>query len=188
MANFGRPRTAVLNFIIQDLICAFGLADQVPPVKIELKKKYNLANCATSIIVALCSDVGPEADIKGVSPDLVAVRKTVLEAISKALKDATTSSENVDLRYGRLRALSDLCHRLLSSRPSVIPKGHEDGTLHIAKIMLEKNFAVVLTNALAEIDLNYPDVKLVVTDILKPLEHLYVLEFPLFWKTTRKAI
>lgn len=38
--------------------------------------------------------------------------------------------------------------------------------------MLEKNFAVVLTNALAEIDLNYPDVKLVVTDILKPLEHL----------------
>ncbi|CDZ98238.1 E3 ubiquitin-protein ligase/Putative upstream regulatory element binding protein [Phaffia rhodozyma] len=171
-ANVEQPRLALLNFLIHDLVCFSGLADQVPPVKASLKKSFNLSNCAMSVIVALCSDVGPEVDIKGVHPHLTNVRKVMLETISKAIKEATSSTDNVDMRYGRLRLLSELCNRLLTSRPNIIPKGQEDGTLHIAKIMLEKNFAVVLTNALAEIDLNYPDVKLVVTDILKPLEHL----------------
>lgn len=172
LLSFGKPRTAMLSFIINELLCSTSLAEQAPPIKPETKRAINIANCAMSILVALCSDVSAGTDLKDVSPDLVAVRKVVLDAISKAIKDATTSSDHIDLRYGRLHSLADLCHRLLTARASVQSKGHDDGTLHIAKVMLEKNFAVLLTNALAEIDLNYPDVKLVVTDILKPLEHL----------------
>lgn len=171
-----RPRTAILNFMLQELVCCTGLADQVTPIKPALKKAMDLSNCAMTVLVALCSDVGPANDLKDTQVDLVAVRKVVLDALAKAIKDATLSSEHVDVRYGRLHSLSDLCHRLLTARPSVQVKGQDDGTLHIAKVMLEKNFAVALTNALAEIDLNYPDVKLVVLDILKPLEHLYVFE------------
>lgn len=168
----------MLNFIIQDLLCCTSLAEQAPPVQPETKKAMGIANCAMSVLVALCSDVSSGIDLKDVNPDLISVRKVVLDAISKAIRDTISSADHIDVRYGRLRSLSDLCYRLLTARASVQPKGHDDGTLHIAKIMLEKNFAVVLTNALAEIDLNYPDVKLVVTDILKPLEHLCVPPFP----------
>jgi E3 ubiquitin-protein ligase HUWE1 len=170
-----RPRTAILNFMLLELVCCTGLADQVPPTKPSLKKAMDLANCAMTVLVALCSDVGLGTDLKDTPVDLVAVRKVVLDALSKAIKDATSSAEHVDVRYGRLHSLSDLCYRLLTARPNIQPKGQEDGSLHIAKVMLEKNFAVALTNALAEVDLNYPDVKLVVLDILKPLEHLFVL-------------
>lgn len=170
----GKPRTAMLQFIIHDLLCCTTLAEQAPPVKAETKKAMSLANCAMSVLVALCSDVSSGIELKDVSQDLISVRKVVLDAISKAIRDTISSADHIDVRYGRLHSLSDLCYRLLTARASVAPKGHDDGTLHIAKIMLEKNFAVTLTNALAEIDLNYPDVKLVVTDILKPLEHLYV--------------
>ena len=42
------------------------------------------------------------------------------------------------------------------------------------KVMLEKNFVATLTNALAEVDPNFPDIRGVVTGILRPLEYLYV--------------
>ncbi|KAI8461590.1 hypothetical protein BY996DRAFT_4377127 [Phakopsora pachyrhizi] len=44
--------------------------------------------------------------------------------------------------------------------------------MQIAKIMLEKNFAVMLTNALADVDLNFPSVQQLLNSILWPLEHL----------------
>lgn len=173
--NSSKPRTATLSFLIQDLVCCTSLAEQAASSRPESKKLLNLANCAMTVIVALCSDVSTSSDIKDINPDLVTVRKVVLDAISKAIRDVSTSTDHIDIRYGRLHSLSELCYRLLTARPSVQTKGHDDGSLHVAKVMLEKNFAVVLTNALADIDLNYPDVKLVVTDILKPLEHLLVL-------------
>ncbi|KAI8445182.1 hypothetical protein BY996DRAFT_2195540 [Phakopsora pachyrhizi] len=44
--------------------------------------------------------------------------------------------------------------------------------MQIAKIMLKKNFAVMLTNALADVDLNFPSVQQLLNSILWPLEHL----------------
>jgi E3 ubiquitin-protein ligase HUWE1 len=43
--------------------------------------------------------------------------------------------------------------------------------------MLEKNFVATLTNALSEVDLNYPNVRGVVAAILRPLELLCVILF-----------
>jgi E3 ubiquitin-protein ligase HUWE1 len=126
-----------------------------------------------SVIVALCVDSSSGSEAKEVSSDLVSVRKFVLEAVSRAIKDLSLS-ETLDSRYGRLLfALSDLCYRLLTVRFNAAARKPQDETpTHIAKVMLEKNFVSTLTNALAEVDLNYPNVRGLVAAILRPLEHL----------------
>ncbi|KAL6310318.1 hypothetical protein BKA93DRAFT_924556 [Sparassis latifolia] len=164
-----RHRTAAIHFLLSDLM-SFGTINPQPPA--EARKQILLCNWAMSVIVALCVDTSSTPDSKDVASDLVSVRKFVLEAISRSLKDLPTS-ENTESRYSRLLALADLCYRLLTVRFNAGPrKVNEESPTHLAKIMLEKNFVATLTNALAEVDLNYPNIRGVVTSILRPLEYL----------------
>ena len=167
-----KHRTAALNFLLVDLVSYGTVSTQADS---ELREQHLLCNWAMSIIVALCVDSSRSSETKGVSQDLVSVRKFVLEALSRTIKDLTPS-ENLNFRYGRIFALSDLCYRLLTVRFNTAARKPQDETpTHIAKVMLEKNFVSTLTNALAEVDLNYPNVRNLVAAILRPLEHLYVL-------------
>jgi E3 ubiquitin-protein ligase HUWE1 len=164
-----KGRLAALNFVLSDLV-SFRTID--PDPSNDARNNVPLCNWAMSLIVALCVDTSSSQPIKDVSPELIAVRKTVLEAVSRAIKDPS-QSESLDARYGRLLALADLCYRLLTVRFNPgLRKPHEETPTHIAKIMLEKNFVSTLTNALAEVDLNYPNVRVVVAAMLKPLELL----------------
>ena len=164
-----KGRLTALNFVLSDLV-SFRTIDLDPSN--DARNKVPLCNWAMSLIVALCVDTSSSQPIKDVSPELIAVRKTVLEAVSRAIKDPS-QSESLDARYGRLLALADLCYRLLTVRFNPgLRKPHEETPTHIAKIMLEKNFVSTLTNALAEVDLNYPNVRVVVAAMLKPLELL----------------
>lgn len=164
-----KHRTTVLQFLLSDLVSFGGINAQTD---IGSQSRHLLCNWAMSIVVALCVDTSSGSEVKDVSPDLISVRKFVLEAVSRAIKDLP-ASETVDSRYGRLFALSDLCHRLLTVRfNTVARKPQEETPTHIAKVMLEKNFVATLTNALAEVDLNYPNVRSLVAAILRPLEHL----------------
>ena len=165
----GKGRLAALNFVLSDLV-SFRTIDPEPGN--DTRNNVPLCNWAMSLIVALCVDTSSSQPIKDVSPELITVRKTVLEAVSRAIKDPS-QSESLDARYGRLLALADLCYRLLTVRFNPgLRKPHEEAPTHIAKIMLEKNFVSTLTNALAEVDLNYPNVRVVVAAMLKPLELL----------------
>ena len=107
------------------------------------------------------------------SHDHLTVRRTVLDAISKAIKDSP-QGESIEARYGRLLDWADLCYRLLTVRfnAGVGGKGPEETPLYLAKLMLEKNFVATLTNVLSTIDLNYPNVRSLVSAVLRPLEHL----------------
>ncbi|KAI0268805.1 hypothetical protein BC834DRAFT_923157 [Gloeopeniophorella convolvens] len=164
-----KARPATLHFLLAELV-TFKTIDSDPSA--DARHHVPLCNWAMSLIVALCVDTSPSQIAKDVSPEIVAVRKTVLEAVSRAIKDPS-QSESVDARYGRLLALADLCYRLLTVRFNPgLRKPHEETPTHIAKIMLEKSFVSTLTNALAEVDLNYPNVRVVVAAILKPLELL----------------
>ncbi|KAI0081201.1 hypothetical protein K474DRAFT_1768664 [Panus rudis PR-1116 ss-1] len=164
-----KHRTAALQFLLSDLITFGTINPQVTP---EGKRQVMLCNWAMSVIVALCVDTFPTQDLKDIPSERVSIRKFVLEAVSRALKDIP-ASEGPDARYGRLLALVDLCYRLLSVRFNMGPRKVNDETpTHIAKIMLEKNFVATLTNALAEVDLNYPGIRTVVAGILRPLEYL----------------
>jgi E3 ubiquitin-protein ligase HUWE1 len=162
-------RLAALHFVLSDLV-TFQTIDPEPSN--DARHNVPLCNWAMSLVVALCVDTSSSQPVKDVSPELIAVRKTVLEAVSRSIKDPS-QTESLDARYGRLLALADLCYRLLTVRFNPgLRKPLEETPTHIAKIMLEKNFVSTLTNALAEVDLNYPNVRVVVAAILKPLELL----------------
>ena len=53
---------------------------------------------------------------------------------------------------------SCLCHRLVTVL-NTRKQQQDDVSTHLAKIMLEKNFVATLTNALSVVDLNYPNVR-----------------------------
>jgi E3 ubiquitin-protein ligase HUWE1 len=164
-----KHRTATLQFLLSELV-SYGTLNPQPDS--ASRNRHSLCNWAMSVIVALCVDSSSGSEVKDVTPDLISVRKFVLEAVSRAIKELSPS-ESLDSRYGRLFALSDLCHRLLIVRFNAVARKPQDETpTHIAKVMLEKNFVSTLTNALAEVDLNYPNVRSLVAAILRPLEHL----------------
>ena len=52
-------------------------------------------------------------------------------------------------------------------------KAGDEVPTHIAKVMLEKNFVATLTNVLSEVDLNYPNIRIVISFVLRPLQCLY---------------
>jgi E3 ubiquitin-protein ligase HUWE1 len=127
-----------------------------------------------NVVGALCVDTSSAQQMKDISVDLTNVRKFVLETISRTIKDLPPT-ESTEARYGRLLALADICHQLLTVRMNLGSRKQQDEVpTHMAKIMLEKNFVTILTTALSEIDLNYPNVRNLVAAMLRPLEHLYV--------------
>ncbi|GAA5939453.1 E3 ubiquitin-protein ligase TOM1 [Sporobolomyces koalae] len=169
-----KSRSSFLYFLLNDLIPSAGL---VPTSDFDSKRRTSLWGWASLVIVGLCYDstaasIGQSAD-KESAQEITVVRKAVLDAVAKAYRDAMASTEPTEVRYARLSALSDLCYRLLTARPFPhVDKAHSETSMQLAKLMLEKNFATILTNALAEVDLNFPNVNTLINAILRPLENL----------------
>lgn len=163
-------RTITLHFLLSDLV-TYATINPVSDSK--QRNRALLCSWAMNVIGALCVDTSSSQETKDVSADLTFVRKFVLETISRSIKELSSSSESIEARYGRLLALADLCHRLLTVRVNPTSrKNQDDVPTHLAKIMLEKNFVAILTTSLSEVDLNYPNVRNLVAAILRPLEYL----------------
>ncbi|KAJ9104930.1 hypothetical protein QFC19_003725 [Naganishia cerealis] len=174
-----RTRSPILNVLLNHYVTNIAFDIDVcrshnHSVTEAQRSRLNFSNWSSSAIVALCSDPAAQANtsLKDISPVVVNVRKTVMDVLARAIKDTTSSSEGLNARYGRLWALSELCYRLLTAKSTVQSKSYDDSSLHIAKIMLEKGFVPLLTNVLGEIDLNYPQVKNLITAIMQPLDYL----------------
>ena len=161
-----KHRITTLQFLLSGLI-TFGTISPQPDQK--ARSRISASQWAISVVVALCVDTTPHEEA---SAELVSVRRVVVEAINRAIKDLP-SSESLDARYGRLLALAELCYRLLTIRLSSSTRKPQDDTpTHIAKVMLEKHVVSTLTTALSEVDLNYPNVRGLISAILRPLEYL----------------
>lgn len=168
-----KPRSTILNHLLYDLIPMGSLLQQED---IAYKKKSTISNWAISAVVALASQTG-ESVKDSEEPELLFVRKFVLESILKSFKDATTSGESLDARYARILSLADLFYRMLAVRPNHGGGANsnilsEKSQEQIARIMFEKNFITALTNSLADIDLNFPSARRVIKYILRPLKVL----------------
>lgn len=168
-----------LGAILTDVVSCVSLSDvhnkAAGAANPASQRRLTMSSWAISLIVALCSNLSITPDIKEIPEDLVTVRKAVLDGISKALKDCASPSLDLGSRYGRLWALGELIYRLLTARPTIVPKmgqPADDSGLHLAKTMLEKNFVSTMTSAVSEVDLNYPDVRNVLLSLLKALEYL----------------
>lgn len=174
-----RTRSPILNVLLNHYVTNIAFDIDVcrthnHSVTEAQRSRLNFSNWSSSAIVALCSDPASQANasLKDISDVVVNVRKTVMDVLARAIKEAPTSAESLNARYGRLWALSELCYRLLTAKSTVQSKSYDDSSLHIAKIMLEKGFVPLLTNVLGEIDLNYPQVKILITAIMQPLDYL----------------
>ena len=172
-----KMRSPVLQILLNHYVCNIVFDADVTrssgdKVTDSQKARMNISNWAGAVIVALCSDASGPGALKNAPSSIVSIRKTVMDTVAKAIKEVGTATDPLNLRYGRLWALSELCYRLLTARSSVQPRHHDDSSLHIAKIMLEKGFVPLLTNAMAEVDLTYPQVKNLITAIVQPLEYL----------------
>ena len=159
--------------VVNDLICCVQLQKDLALTgssqrPVESARRLAISGWSISMVVALCSDVTPPSDLKDPPAGLSTIRRTVLDVIAKALKD--TAGPDASSRYGRLWALGELVYRLVSAKTSIAPPNQED--LHIAKTMLEKNYVGLLTTAIGEVDLNFPDVRNVLVSLLRALEHL----------------
>lgn len=174
-----KPRSGILNYLLNALL-PFGTVSHADDL--AFRKKYSTSNWAISVVVSLCSKTGEHGFVKTADspddePELLFVRKFVLEHALKAFKDANTSSEALDMKYSRLLTLADLFNRMLTSKPNSGNSSFSVDMLlasqkQLARIMYEKNFISILTGVIADIDLNFPNAKRAVKYILRPLKLL----------------
>ncbi|KAH3905564.1 HECT-type E3 ubiquitin transferase [Parastagonospora nodorum] len=177
-----KPRSGVLNYLLNTLVPVGTLNHEGD---LAFKKKLATSNCAIDVVVSLCHKTGeytvPKAEAQQ-SPyaeteqDLLFVRKFVLEHALKAFRDANAWDEPLDMKYSRLLGISDIFSRMISQRSNgeMLTQNAEltPNLKQMAKIMYEKNFITILTTAISDIDLNFPNAKRVVKYILKPMKWL----------------
>jgi E3 ubiquitin-protein ligase HUWE1 len=174
-----KPRSSVVNYLLFDLI-PIGTLDHAETT--PLKKKLVTSDWADSVLTALLSKTGehpPDKDREPYDsenePDLLFVRKFVLENILKAYKEASSSSEALDTKYARMLALADLMNHIMNGKENV---GISDTAVasvsqkQLRRLMFEKGYVAALTASIADIDLNFPGAKRAVKYILRPLKTL----------------
>ena len=176
-----KPRSGILNYLLNVLLPIGMLDSNESPSQ---RKRCTTSNWAISTIVSLCMRTGekgydrPRTPVEEEQePDLLFVRKFVLEHALKAYKDAHASNEPLDVKYARMLSLADLFSRLLAGRPIPNAAQHINEISattqkELAKIMFERNFISALTASIADIDLNFPGSKRAIKHILKPLKVL----------------
>jgi E3 ubiquitin-protein ligase HUWE1 len=175
-----KPRSSVVNYLLFDLIPT-GTLDHAETT--ALRKKLVTSSWADSVLTALLAKTGEHALDKDREPfdsgdeelDLLFVRKFVLENILKAYKEASSSTEPLDVKYARMLSLAELMNHIMMGKENV---AMTDTPLALAsqkqlrRIMFEKGFISALTASIADIDLNFPGAKRAVKYILRPLKTL----------------
>ncbi|KAK4678439.1 E3 ubiquitin-protein ligase tom1 [Podospora pseudoanserina] len=179
-----KPRSSVLNYLLNDLLSpgSASLAAETPVAK----KKSSTSAQAQSVLVALVARTGekPYDRHRGNweyddEPDLLFVRRFVLDTVLRAYKDASTPGESFDVRYPRMIALAELMSHMIgekdkdaNSRGASQDQGLTRSYAQIKRLMYEKGYLATLTASIADIDLTYPDVKRTIKHILRVLRSL----------------
>ena len=174
-----KPRSSVLNYLLHALVPTGTLSHSET---ISYKKKFTTSSWAISVIVALCSKTGERwagRDQQDTTdePELVFVRKFVLEHALKAYRDAMSSTEPLDTKYSRLLNLAEIFNRMLTGEAATTNKGFpleafNNSQKQLGRIMFEKNFISALTSSISDIDLNFPGARRAIKYILRPLKML----------------
>jgi len=180
-ATPSKPRAGMLNYLLNVLIPVGTLEHKDD---IAHRKKLQTSNWATTVIVALCART-PERGLKlprspssdqEENPDLMFVRKFVLEHALRSFKEANTLTEPLDQRYARLLAFGELFNRILTKTErngvTAPASAANSPSPQVGRLMYEKNYIGAFTSAIAELDLNFPNAKRAVKYILGPLRLL----------------
>ncbi|KAI0161513.1 hypothetical protein GGR57DRAFT_360740 [Xylariaceae sp. FL1272] len=180
-----KPRASVLNYLLTDLLYPSHLEGSSDTI--IHKKKYATAVQTQHLLVALVSKTGEKPTTRGMDkydyddePDLMFVRKFVLDTILKSYKDATASNDPFDSRYARMLALSDVMHLMMGEnkeKDSTFSARNPADSIspsqaQMRRLMYEKGYLAALTASIADIDLAFPPVKRTIKYILRVLRIL----------------
>lgn len=174
-----KPRTGILNYLLQDLLCMSSLTS--PLDSVAAKKKAATSEQARQVLVALVARTSERPIDRSRDRydydddlDLLFVRKWVLDMILRAYKDAATPNEPFDVRYAKLLSLAELMLSMIGDKdtpntrtPDVLGS---KSYLQLKRLMYEKGFLPALTASVADIDLTFPGVKRTIKYILRVLQ------------------
>ncbi|KAI0429770.1 hypothetical protein F5Y09DRAFT_342318 [Xylaria sp. FL1042] len=174
-----KPRSSVLNYLLTDLLYPSNMDGALDTI--IHKKKYATTMQTQNLLVALVSRTGERPVDRGRDkydyedePDLLFVRRFVLDTILKSYKDATTSNDPFDVRYAKMLGLAEVMHLMMgdkdkdstaSSRNNSDPVDRSQAQLR--RLMYEKGYLTALTASIADIDLAFPPVKKTIKYILR---------------------
>lgn len=176
-----KPRSGVLNYLLNDLLCTSSLSS--PQDSVAAKKKAATSEQARQVLVALVAKTNERPVDRNRDrfdydddSDLLFVRKWVLDMILRAYKDASLPSEPFDVRYAKLLSLAELMINMMGDKAdSQSPRFSDNSTanrshLQLKRLMYEKSFLPALTSSIADIDLTFPGVKRTIKYILRVLQ------------------
>lgn len=172
-----KPRSMMLNYLLNDLLPTGNVSSSATTTQdMDYEKKRGISVLVANVVQSLCKKT-PEFYEHEERPDLlVTVRKFVLEGIARSLKEVLATTGPAQLRYSRYTSLAELCRKLLTIAQSPYsPHSYPldgFGTAEMAKLMFEKGFIGLLTSVVADIELDFPEVRIVINDILAALKDL----------------
>jgi len=180
-----KPRSSVLNYLLNDLLC-LGPAG-IPMDSTIIKKKAATSTHAQAVLVALVART-PEKPVDrhrnsfeyDDDSDLLFVRRFVLETVLRAYKEATTPGEPIEVRYGKMMCAAELMSLMIGEKEKETQ--HRDARandpavirsqMQLKRLMYEKGYLAALTASIADIDLTFPNVKRTIKYILRVLRAL----------------
>ncbi|KFG82854.1 TOM1 protein [Metarhizium anisopliae] len=179
-----KPRTSILNYLIYDLLCQGNLNGTTDTI--VSKKKAATSSLTQKVLVALVSKTSEKAADRRADkfvyddePDLLFVRKFVLDTILKAYEKAPLTDEPLETRYSRMQCLAELMNHMIGERDrDQNPNSRGGDSLQsrsqaqLRRLMYEKGYVDKLTSSIAEISLSYPGVKRAIKYILRVLRVL----------------
>ncbi|ETS05689.1 hypothetical protein M419DRAFT_32988 [Trichoderma reesei RUT C-30] len=179
-----KPRSSILNYLIYDLLCQSSLSGTSD--NIAAKKKAATSAQTQKVLVALVSktnekvfDRKQEKYAYDDEPDLLFVRKFVLDTILKAYEKAPLTDEPLEVRYARMQCLAELMNNMIGEKDKEQTSGSRNvdsvqtrSQAQLRRLMYEKGYLDKLTSSIAEINLNFPGVKRAIKYILRVLRVL----------------
>ncbi|TPX10604.1 uncharacterized protein E0L32_008490 [Thyridium curvatum] len=178
-----KPRSSVLNYLLNDLLCVGTLPSSMDTT--AAKKKTATSDQARQVLVALVSKTNEKFGDQtkdryeyDEEPDLLFVRKFVLDTILRAYKEASTPIEAFDVRYAKMLSLGELMAHMIGEKDkdsATHRLPHNPSTrsqMQLRRLMYEKGYLAALTASIADIDLSYPGVKRTIKYILRVLRIL----------------
>ncbi|KAK4190222.1 putative E3 ubiquitin-protein ligase TOM1-like protein [Podospora australis] len=188
-----KPRSSVLNYLLNDLLCYTQSSS--PSELVSVKKKAAISSHAQNVLVALVSFTNEKYFEHSRSsfeydndPDLLFVRRFVLDTVLRAYKEASALGEAFDVRYPRMLCLAELMSQMIGDGDSKnaalggspeMASGVIRSQRQITRLMYEKGYLAALTASIADVDLTFPDVKRTLKHILRVLKVLTKTAFQL---------
>ncbi|KAG6197774.1 hypothetical protein E4U10_007863 [Claviceps purpurea] len=178
-----KPRTSILNYLIYDLLCQGSLNGTTDTIM--SKKRAATSTLTQKVLVALVSKTSEKHLDRALDkfayddePDLLFVRKFVLDTVLKAYEKAPFTDEPFETRYSRMQCLAELMNHMIgdkdrdTSNPRNSDFDQSRSQAQMRRLMYEKGFVEKLTSSIAEISLDYPGVKRAIKYILRVLRVL----------------